>query len=301
MKHFYSFCITYNVVSPFAVTEQLLCSFAAFLADQGLAPQTGKSYLSAIRNLQISMGFPDPREQSSLPILKRVQAGISRARMLKGSPPRIRLPITANIMEQIYQTLTASAHPDKVVLWAISASAFFGFFRLGELLPESPTSFNQATNLAWGDVAVYNHSTPRMVQFHVKVSKCDQFGAGSDVVIGRTGNDLCPVTALLRYIEVRGNLPGPFFLDSSHHTIAKPYFIAQIREILTSIGLPQHHFAGHSFRIGAATTAEAAGVEDSMIQSLGRWNSAVFLQYIRTPKERLAAISEVLARTSSHS
>ena len=277
------------------MTEQLLCSFAAFLADQGLAPQTGKSYLSAVRNLQISMGFPDPREQSSLPILKRVQAGISRARMLKGSPLRIHLPITANIMEQIYQTLKASAHPDKVVLWAISASAFFGFFRLRELLPESPTSFNQATNLAWGDVAVDNHSTPRMVQFHVKVSKCDQFGAGSDVVIGRTGNDLCPVTALLRYIEVRGNLPGPFFLDTSHHTIAKPYFIAQIREILTSIGLPQHHFAGHSFRIGAATTAAAAGVEDSMKQSLGRWNSAAFLQYIRTPKEHLAAISEVLA------
>ena len=102
MKRFNTFCITYNVVSPFPVTEQLLCSFAAFFADQGLAPQTGKSYLSAVRNLQISMGFPDPREQSSLPILKRVQAGISRARMLKGSPPRIRLPITANIMEQIY-------------------------------------------------------------------------------------------------------------------------------------------------------------------------------------------------------
>ena len=94
-----------------------------------------------------------------------------------------------------------------------------------------------------------------MVQFHVKVSKCDQFGAGSDVVIGHTGNDLCPVTALLHYTEVRGNLPGPFFLDSSHHTITKLYFIAQIREILTSIGLPQHHFAGRSYWIGAATMA----------------------------------------------
>ena len=298
MKRFHSFCITYNVLTPFPVTEHLLCVFAAFLADQGLAPQTGKSYLAAVRNLQISMGFPDPREHSSLPILKRVQAGISRARMLKGSPPRIRLPITANIMRQIDQALTASVHPDKVVLWAIAASAFFGFFRLGELLPESPTSFNQATNLAWGDVAVDSHSHPRMIQFHLKVSKCDQFGAGSDVVVGRTGNAICPVSALLRYIEVRGNRPGPFFLNSSHHTIAKPYFIAQIREILTSIGLPQHDFAGHSFRIGAATTAAAAGIEDSMIQSLGRWHSAAFLQYIRTPKERLAAISEVLASTS---
>ena len=86
MKRFHTFCTTYNVNTPFPLTEHLLCSFAAFLADQQLAPQTIKSYLSALRNIQISLGLPDPREHSSLPILKRVQAGISTIRMLKGSP-----------------------------------------------------------------------------------------------------------------------------------------------------------------------------------------------------------------------
>lgn len=37
--------------------------------------------------MQITIGLPDPRQQSSLPLLKRVQAGISHAMMLKGSPP----------------------------------------------------------------------------------------------------------------------------------------------------------------------------------------------------------------------
>ena len=45
---------------PLPVNEQLLRQFAAFLAQQGLSSQTVKTYLAAIRNLQISLGFPDP-------------------------------------------------------------------------------------------------------------------------------------------------------------------------------------------------------------------------------------------------
>ena len=86
--------VRFAVHSPFPVSEQLLCCFAAYLADQGLAPQTGKSYLSAIRSMQISLGLPDPRDQSSLPVLKRVQAGISRARLARGAAVRVRFPIT---------------------------------------------------------------------------------------------------------------------------------------------------------------------------------------------------------------
>ena len=296
MKRFHSFCTTYNVLNPFPLSEQLLCTFAAFLADQGLAPQTIKSYLAAVRNMQITLGFPDPREKSSLPLLKRVQAGISRLRMLKGSPPRIRLPITVHILNKIKSSLVTSPNSDKVVLWAIASSAFFGFFRLGELLPDSLASFDPATGLVWGDVAVDSHSNPLMIQFHLKKSKCDQYGSGSNIVVGRTGNVLCPVTAILQYIKIRGDRPGPFFLDSSHTAVTKSQFIAQIREILSALGLPQHQYAGHSFRIGAATTAAAMGVEDSMIQALGRWHSAAFLQYIHTPKERLAGISKILAQ-----
>ena len=88
--------------------------------------------------MQISLGLPDPRDHSSLPILRRVQAGISRVRVFKGSPPRIRLPITGHILEAIHRSLATSANPDKLVPWAVSTSAFFGFFRLGELLLNSP-------------------------------------------------------------------------------------------------------------------------------------------------------------------
>ena len=128
MKHFHGFCLQYNVSNPFPVSEHLLCCFTAFLADQGLAPQTAKCYLSAVRDMQIVLGLPDPREQSSLSILKRIQAGISCSRMLRGSPPRIRLPITTQVLDQIQSALTLSSDPNRVVLWAIAVTAFLDSF-----------------------------------------------------------------------------------------------------------------------------------------------------------------------------
>lgn len=293
-KRFYSFCTSHNVSDPFPLTEPLLCCFAAYLASQDLAPQTVKSYLAAVRNMHISLGFPDLKDHSSLPILKRVQAGIARVRMLKGAAKRVRLPITFQVLASIGDQLKRSQHPEKIVVWAIACTAFFGFFRLGELLPDSTNSFNPVTGINWEDVSVDNHSAPTMFQIHLKKSKCDQFGAGSDIVMGATGSDVCPVQALVDYISMRGSRPGAFFVDSSFKAVSKSWFIPQLRQMLGAIGLPQDQFAGHSFRIGAATTAAMIGMEDSMIQTLGRWQSSAYLLYVRTPKQRLATLSASL-------
>ena len=140
------------------------------------------------------------------------------------------------------------------------------------------------------------HWTVAHTQVHLKKSKCDQFGQGADVVMGKTGLDLCPVSAMTCYLERRGTAGGPFFIDTSGKAIAKPVFIKRFRELLQAVGIPASEYAGHSFRIGAATTAALVGVEDSMIQTLGRWQSSAFLRYIRTPKQRLACTSASLAR-----
>ena len=186
-----------------------------------------------------------------------------------------------------------SIDPNDVVVWVIACTAFFRFFRLGELLPETPTSCNMVTDLAWGDVAVDNHTNSHMVQLHLKCSKSDQFGQGADVVVGATGTDICPISALCQYLKMRGSSQGPFFLDTGGKAIIKSFALDH-RDLLQSLGFPAHHYAVHSFRIGAATTAGLVGMEDSMIQTLGRWHSAAFLRYIWTPKGHLANASASL-------
>ena len=114
-------------------------------------------------------------------------------------------------------------------------------------------------NLNWGDVAIDNIQSPSMVKVILKRSKTDQLGKGADVVVGKTGCSLCPVSALLAYMVRRGATLGPFFQFSNRQPLTKPVFTQRIRAALQAAGLPYANFAGHSFRIGAATTAARAG------------------------------------------
>ena len=59
--------------------------------------------------------------------------------------------------------------------------------------------------------------------------------------------------------------------------------------------LPHQIFADHSFYTGATTVAAKAGLEDSVIHTLG--NSDAFLLYMRTPKEQLAQYTCLLAKS----
>ena len=123
------------------------------------------------------MGLPDPRDQSSLPLLKRVQAGIKRVRASRGlHHQKIRLPITLMMLESIRKASNKSADRDRELTWAVVSVAFFGFFRLGELLLDHASTYSHATHLSWGDVVVDNRENLTMLRIHLKWSKCDQFG-----------------------------------------------------------------------------------------------------------------------------
>ncbi len=73
--------------------------------------------------------------------------------------------------------------------------------------------------------------------------------------------------------------------------LIKVVFTNKIKDVLQAIGLPYQNFAGHSFRIGAATAPSRAGIEDSTIRMMVSWSSSAFLAYIRTPWDQLAALS----------
>ena len=103
---------------------------------------------------------------------------------------------------------------------------------------------------------------------------------GTSVHLGATGQHLCPVAALLGYLAIA--------------TLSKPRLIASLRRVLQEVGVDSSKYSGHSFRIGAATTAAKLGVSNSLIKILGRWRSSAFMCYIRTSWEQLSQVSSLL-------
>ena len=120
------------------------------------------------------------------------------------------------------------------------------------------------------------------------------FRQGCHIHIGLGRAPLCAVHALLVYLSVRGNVPGPLFLLANGQPLSRSILIDWLRQNFSTARI-EDNFSSHSFRIGAATVASRNGIPDHLMQALGRWISNAYQLYIRTPSEALAGISGQLA------
>ena len=113
--------------------------------------------------------------------------------------------------------------------------------------------------------------------------------------LGKTDNALCPVVALASYLAIRGSSSGPFFKFKDGSFLTRARFVSEVSKVLSAAGIDSSKYSGHSFRIGAATTAAMKGLDDSLIQNLGRWKSNSYLLYVSIPREQLATICPLLS------
>jgi len=187
------------------------------------------------------------------------------------------------------------------MLWAASCLCFFGFLRSGEITCPSERTFDSLSNLCFSDVRVDNRSSPSWLQVSIKASKTDPFRQGVTLHIGVAGGPLCPVAAILSYMVARGCAPGPLFTWGDNRYLTRDGFVAGVRSALQEAGYVAKDYAGHSFRIGAATTASRCGIQDSLIKTLGRWESSAYTRYIRTPPDVLRGVAKVLSKDQSSS
>ena len=213
-----------------------------------------------------------------------------------GLMTRPRLPITPAVLMKLHQVWNRQpANWDHIMLWAACCLGFFGFLRSGEMTAPEDGKFDPGQHLSFSDIAVDSPSSPKTMSVRIKQSKTDPFRLGVTIFLGRTDTVLCPVGALLSYLVMRGPGEGPLFRFKDGQALTRTGLVSALRKALAKAGLKPEMYAGHSFRIGAATTAAVCGVPVDTIKTLGRWKSQAYQLYVRLPQRQLAGISRTLA------
>ena len=134
----------------------------------------------------------------------------------------------------------------------------------------------------------------------LKSSKTDSFRQGQSLVVARCSSLLCPVSVMQRYFLLAQPRPGPLFYFQSGRLLTRSSVTHLLQDSARCAGLPYESLKGHSFRIGAASAAAAAGLPDWLIKVLGRWSSDCYQLYIRTPETVLLSAVPKMARVSGN-
>lgn len=280
------FCTSHGIL-PLPATELTLRYFCAHLSSS-CAYQTIKVYLAGIRLLHLEQGLDDPTRDASL--LHYLCVGIRRT---KGDSPRRRNPITLAILHIIKQELACSHLPsgDKLLYWAAFTLAFYGFLRASEYTAPTSSTYSSQVHPCLTDTVIKDDS----IRLTLKRSKSDRFGRTATVLVG---SSTCPVRAMQKFLADRPRQhSGPLFILASGKFLTRRDVSDVTKSLLSSAGIDPTAYSSHSYRIGAATTAAAAGLPDHLVKTLGRWRSNAYQGYIRTSPETLRTAAARIART----
>ena len=256
----FSFCMQFTF-PPYPLSDIILCCFVAYLHSLHLTPRTISLYVRSVHFSQVAHTGQDT-DLTSFSQLHYVLRGV-RCQNPDSSRPR-RLPITPAILRLLRHAW--SQRPithDQRMLWVACLLGFFVFLRSGEF-----TSLHgHNCTLEFSDVVVDRRENLTYMTIGLQ-RQTDHTGMGATIVISRTGDELCPVGAVLAFMAIRLDISGPLFVRANGSPLSREFLVQSVRTALAGTDLDTAGYNGHSFRIEAASTAAQAGLPDPVHGSL---------------------------------
>lgn len=288
-----------RVSDVFPPTPAMLLGFVAYLFNisvpKPINHKTAKSYLAHVKHLSSIIGMPNaaffcPRLRLALKTFRKRRPG---ARAQK------RLPITIHLLAAFAATLDLTSDHHHIVTFAALAVGVYGLFRSGELATKFINGKACDNTPCRADVVwAADH-----VVIHLRSSKTDPFREGVDIPLYANGTLTCPFAALKRAWDVAPDQSpdAPLF----QHPDSSPLLYTQLNQAIkclaTTVGLDPQLFAGHSLRIGGATSLAMLGYPDYIIKIIGRWTSVAYQAYTRLTGNTRATAAKAFGLAAAQS
>lgn len=269
---FNAFRTVYNHRIIWPPTPYQLTQFIAYLAIHKYSLSTAKSYLAGI---SFYCKISDVSDTTQSFIVKKTLLGYCRSKVQTDDHK----PITLDILRKIIVALPSvcTSYYEASLFSAIFTTAFFGYFRIGELVQNTSKEVGHAIQTS-NVIYIASNNT---IQISLKHSKTDQEGKGSLINLLPTNNTICPVSSITSFMSARPHCPGSFFCHARGTPVTRYQVMSVFSMFIAKFGLDTKSYKTHSFRIGAATDAWVQGRSEDQIAAGGRWKSKCLHRYIK--------------------
>ena len=281
---------TYYGASDFPVLLGVLLRFIAFL---GRGPYTYRSVTNLLASIRWFNSFLAP---SSAKVFEAVlvTASLKGLKAQLSRPVRQKLPFSVEHLLKLFYVLDFS-DVKQLACWCAMLLAFFGCFRLSNLVPASKNKFDPLKQLRRNDIKFED----KFVLVYYKWSKTNQHAKKVSWV------PICPVAddkfniklylkLLMSVVNVQSDAPLFSFNNNNYHT--RYSLIRMLDMCIFKAGLPLADYSWHSFRRGAAVFAFELGLADSAVQLLGDWSSPAFKHYLEFAYIRKVSVAKKIAK-----
>ena len=137
-----------------------------------------------------------------------------------------------------------------------------------------------------------NIVSPQHITVRIKNSKTDPFRQTSTITIASSRSNVCAVAATRDFLlQTPDSFPqSPMFQFKDGTPLSRRTLASNLHTLLELCGLQPNNYNTHSFRIGAATTAAAAGLPAWLINILGRWRCDSYQRYNHLPQATILQV-----------
>ena len=289
-----------DLTLPWTQREMLI--FIDWLVnDRKVASSTIKSYLAGISKFHVLDGFDEPKLKTTL--VKQVLKGKLNKEKITTSRQGItgRLAVTPDMLKLLKELIRRwdRTIEEKLLVWAVVTIAFFGGFRIHEILARNESFFDPDFTLLWDNVRMTTCLEKgrkfKVLELTIKSPKETRTCRDVIVDIFEVEGPLCPVKAFCRWKSVTKTkkTPGPVFRSESGVPLTGKRLNQLLKKFLEgTIDYSKGKVTSHSFRSGLATLVGSNGMSIEEIKVAGRWNSNSYEKYLRLPRAQRALLAQ---------